>query len=193
MEYVAIRLIPISAADFIRVYYVSRSSILLLRSDPWYGRLCGDIKSPKSRDSRNVRKGEKGEGKGGGEEAFLETFWYTTKRGFYSLVARSQMGRRDIKTGCARVFVPQECGLHTFPLFTLYSRLFLLGKLLLPAPHPPPSPPFVAPYVFARMRSVSRDPILQNLHIARSVNLIRYHDRSLVHNNLILKQSSDCI
>lgn len=108
--------------------------------------------------------------------SFLETFWCTTAHGFYSLAARSQMGRRDIKTGCARVFVPQECGLHTFPLFTLYSRLSLPGEftprfaLCIP---PGATIATLGRGIYARTY-VRANRILQNLHVTGSLDLLAF-------------------
>lgn len=193
MECFAIRL-PISAVDFIRVYYVSRSSILLLRSDPWYGRLYGDIKSPKSRDSQNVGKREKG----GGRRR-------RRRRGSFPgnlLVhdeARVLQPRRAVTDGKARYknwvrarIRPAGMRFTYVPLIHVIFTSFPPRQTFTPCP----SSSAIATLrrsVFARMRSVSRDPILQNLHIARSVNPIRYHDRSLAHNNSVLKQSSDSV
>lgn len=138
-------------ARLLRFSLVSRSSTLLLRSDPWYGRLRGDINSPKSSE----RKG-----------SFLETFWCTTTHEFYSLVARSQMGRRDIKTGCAyssrrnAVYIrsPYSRYIHVFPPRRTYCLSFSMT-----------SSPTLHRYVFAHMFRFRKSDFIQNLCVVKSV------------------------
>lgn len=74
----------------------------------------------------------------GREGSFLETFWCTTHAGF-TASSRSQMGRRDIKTGCAYSSRRKKCGLHASPLFTLYSRLLLAARARVLAHLNPPA------------------------------------------------------
>lgn len=95
--------------------------------------------------------------------------------------------RRAVTDGKARyknwvrVFVPQECGLHTFPLFTLYSRLSSPANLL-PASHST-SECFrrLRRYVlFAHMFRFRRSDFIQNLRVDKTVkyhNLIHLHKR----------------
>lgn len=149
----------------------------LLRSDPWYGRLRGDINSLKSREERKLP----------GNLLVHDD-------------ARVLQPRRAVTDGKARyknwvrVFVPQECGLHTFPLFTLYSRLSSPANLL-PASRSlserllyPSSPPSIA--LCIRTYAPFRRPgFVQNLRAAKSVN---YFINLLVFtwDNLAIRRSS---
>ena len=119
--------------------------------------LRGDIKSPKSSESREERKLP-------GNLLVHDD-------------ARVLQPRRTVTDGKARyknwvrAFVPQECGLHTFPLFTLYSRLSSLANLL-PLTLHPLYPFIIHPpplYVFAHMFRFRKSDFIQNLCVTKSI------------------------
>lgn len=177
-EYVAIRLMPISRVKrhgfFTRllrfsVFHPATWQQSLVRAATWRHKVTQEPRQPERGG------GEEGKKEGGGEEeAFLETFWYTTKRGFYSLVARSQMGRRDIKTGCARAYSSRRNAVYIRSPYSRYIHVFSSSAnfysppLTLRAITPPSA------CIFARMRFLSRSYFTKLTYSDRFANPIRY-------------------